>query len=122
MVPSCEGGRVTSDVSMGVVVGSLDIILIAHYVLPTITRLIHDQARESQPRHPHAANGEDKYINDRTLVQHQHYTGEILFATLLFMTRDIARSQYKEGQYYNSAEYPLELETNLCIVYLGGLI
>ena len=70
----CEGGRVTSDVSMGVVVGSLDIILIAHYVLPTITRLIHDQARESQHHRPHAANGEDKYINDRTLVQHQHHT------------------------------------------------
>ena len=83
----CEGGRVTSDVSMGVVVGSLDIILIAHYVLPTITRLIHDQARESQHHRPHAANGEDKYINDRTLVQHQHYSGEILSATLLFMMR-----------------------------------
>ena len=68
---------------MGVVVGSLDIILIAHYVLPTITRLIHDQARESQHHHPHAANGEDKYINDRTLVQHQQqYSRGIIMGNL----------------------------------------
>ena len=86
----CEGGRVTSDVSMGVVVGSLDIILIAHYVLPTITRLIHDQARESQPRHPHAANGEDKYINDRTLVQHQQqYRGNIMANLVIYDERQL---------------------------------
>ena len=74
-----------SPVSMGVVVASLDIILIAHYVLPTITRLIHDQARESQPRRPHAANGEDKYINDRTLDQHQHqYRGYIICNLVIY--------------------------------------